>query len=1513
MAGEHARKRQRGLVLGGGERVADEAEAGEAAASVPRPFLATAARCESDEPSRGELAQARYETEIWPEIEAVLGGLLRGDDSAMASFSLSWLVHRAFAAVSEGLATRMYGDVLEVVRVGVGQAAANSPDALDVALNGYSRARSIFPAWFYHLDRIYLAPVLHTTLVDATDAIVASAVERFSNNSLPHVPPPIPLPPGAGLAPMDTGLPSSTASAPSTRQQQSRARPAYIRKRPRSRSGSRSGSRSRSTSPHAALVINAGSSSLKARLYLRPKTCGKGQRQQVQATDMAGGEIFSTMISGIETASGMAAAVAEVLTEAKAADVELDLVAHRVVHGGRERAGAVVVDDVVRASIAEAAVHAPLHNPPALLALEACAAAAGPYVPQVAVFDTAPHVAGMAACAYTVPVRTQLADAASVRKYGFHGSSHAYVAEAAAAALGLAPEAAAVVTAHLGSGASVAAIDGGRVVDTSMGFSPLGGLVMATRPGDMDPGAVLALGRALLADEKLGAAELLDALGDELASRSGLMGMAGTRSMRQVLAGAAAGDAHCILARDVYIHRLVFQLHGHIGLLSRAPDAIVFTGGVGEASAIVRSLACSPLLSASLDVSANRDDEVAAALARHGYADISSGKGDIRLLVVSTNEEAYIAAQAYPVLLGPNVCVGLPNESRLYFDAAVNKVVVVTGQTELRAISSPPTLYTRHGLRSVAYDDPTALEMLLPDRGPLLTCPRLALDFTFVALIRSTRLVEFVPIPLHLRPGQSAPSPASRGPGPAVAAADSRSASAGLTSSRKKARRSGSAAGGGKSIMLTCKASREPMLIFDGGWPYVGNFFLVTSQTLELYGYSSSKGTFKLLKSHSLAIHWHVYSHVAKVILLATNEQGTVLQPFLFKPDGLVKLPKLRIAARTGASKVSAADVHLAVVYHKVFLIHINAADGCAALYLINRDEAVLRAELPIARGCTHRLSIIDQLLVFHNVDQGSVLIYDIKVSCRNPLDKPRPLPAPGSAPPPTLTYPFAPLPALATPDSADSANSSDGTSSPRTPRRGRRPWLYFAPDLVMEPESGRIFSLLLDLSALAANFTDARRRIAFLLKREHCKVLVLHTIREMIWAKASLNAIGQVFDMINEICNLAQRERAEAELAQLHSAAAANSKRKSRRGWTSWFSSSSSSSSPSASAAAAAAEAPTATLSAQGGPARPASAPPAAHTAARDVPFGGSRLPATSSAASPSASSLLPLTGSATSDLASKYAELGGTIPLQRVPSPADADVFGALVRSSLATSSQLLFEPPLGALGVSPELVSSLGSAAAAAASEVATSPLLVTARTKDGFAIIEQKEIYSFVLASMVEEARELTPKFKLAVLMEYIRSLSFNSRPVQHYLYELIINLLVAEAKFHQLHQLIQYHVVMDSTPVALQLLSLDAVYPPAFQLALDMLKRLHTHEEIVEVLLSRNYVLPALRFIREHGFRSVPVKRFLRLALDSGDTPLFHTVFTFFAQRNLYLRGNEAFLPEEECDEFVAAFAALYAA
>ncbi|KAJ1191162.1 hypothetical protein NDU88_000478 [Pleurodeles waltl] len=189
----------------------------------------------------------------------------------------------------------------------------------------------------------------------------------------------------------------------------------------------------------------------------------------------------------------------------------------------------------------------------------------------------------------------------------------------------------------------------------------------------------------------------------------------------------------------------------------------------------------------------------------------------------------------------------------------------------------------------------------------------------------------------------------------------------------------------------------------------------------------------------------------------------------------------------------------------------------------------------------------------------------------------------------------------------------------------------------------------------------------------------------------------------------------------------------------------------------------------------------------------------------------------------------------------------------------------------------------------------------------AIIDQSDMYTHVLSVFTE--KELPHKFVSAVLMEYIRSLNQFQIPVQHYLYELVIKTLVHHKLFYMLHQFLQYHVLSDSKPLACQLLTLESIYPPAHQLSLDMLKRLSTaNDEIVEVLLSKQQVLAALRFIRSiGGHDNISARKFLDAAKQTADNMLFYTVFRFFEQRNLRLRGNPNFTPGEHCEEHIAFF------
>jgi acetate kinase len=263
---------------------------------------------------------------------------------------------------------------------------------------------------------------------------------------------------------------------------------------------------------------------------------------------------------------------------------EADAVGHRIVHGGDRHVAPERVTDELVASLRELTDLAPLHQPKSLDAL-AAVSAVRPGLPAVACFDTAFH-AGMPAAAATYALPRTWRERWPVRRFGFHGLSHAYAARRAAQLLGRPLGDLRLVTCHLGAGASCTAVRGGRSVDTTMGFTPLEGLVMATRSGSVDPGLVLWLA------ERHGVAP--QELAHDLEHASGLLGLAGTADMREVLERADRGDADARLALDVHDHRL----RGEIARMAAAMDgldAVVFTGGVGERSARVRAAACAGL------------------------------------------------------------------------------------------------------------------------------------------------------------------------------------------------------------------------------------------------------------------------------------------------------------------------------------------------------------------------------------------------------------------------------------------------------------------------------------------------------------------------------------------------------------------------------------------------------------------------------------------------------------------------------------------------------------------------------------------------------------------------------------------------------------------------------------------------------------------------------------------------------------------------------------------------------
>ncbi|GAA2399817.1 acetate kinase [Streptomyces glaucosporus] len=317
---------------------------------------------------------------------------------------------------------------------------------------------------------------------------------------------------------------------------------------------------------------------------------------------------------------------------------ELAAIGHRVVHGGRRFTEPTVIDDAVVAEIERLVPVAPLHNPANLAGIRTARALA-PHLPQVAVFDTSFHTT-IPEYAARYAIDTAVADEHRVRRYGFHGTSHAYVSRRAAELLGRKPSEVNVIVLHLGNGASASAVARGRCVDTSMGLTPLEGLVMGTRSGDVDPAVVFHLAR--VAGMSVGEIDVL------LNKRSGLLGLCGDNDMREVLrrmeSGPDAGAAR--LAFDVYVHRLRKYIGAYYAVLGRV-DAVVFTAGVGENAASVREAAVTGLEGLGLAVDPERN-----AARGGGPRLISPPAARVAVAVVPTDEELEIATQTYALVTG---------------------------------------------------------------------------------------------------------------------------------------------------------------------------------------------------------------------------------------------------------------------------------------------------------------------------------------------------------------------------------------------------------------------------------------------------------------------------------------------------------------------------------------------------------------------------------------------------------------------------------------------------------------------------------------------------------------------------------------------------------------------------------------------------------------------------------------------------------------------------------------------
>jgi acetate kinase len=387
------------------------------------------------------------------------------------------------------------------------------------------------------------------------------------------------------------------------------------------------------------LVINSGSSSVKYKFFVTPEnTClAEGQIERIGLSGSllhhkrADGDKIRVAVDVIDHAQAIEAVIAVLISpnHGVVADrSEIDAVGHRVAHGGETLTESVLITPEVRTEIQDCIELAPLHNPHNLRGIDACAELL-PGIPQVAVFDTAFHHT-IPPHAYIYALPYVLYRRYGLRRYGFHGTSHCYVAERAAGMMGEDLENLRVITCHLGNGCSMAAIKHGKSVDTSMGFTPLEGLVMGTRCGDIDPATVL----YVMGKERLTISEANAMLN----KHSGLAGVSGISSdMREIESEALAGNDRAALALDVFCYRVRKYIGAYAAAMGGV-DAVVFTGGIGVNSPIVRAKSIEDLgyMAAHIDHAVNDES-------KGGDVEISAAGSKVRIFAVLTNEELVIA------------------------------------------------------------------------------------------------------------------------------------------------------------------------------------------------------------------------------------------------------------------------------------------------------------------------------------------------------------------------------------------------------------------------------------------------------------------------------------------------------------------------------------------------------------------------------------------------------------------------------------------------------------------------------------------------------------------------------------------------------------------------------------------------------------------------------------------------------------------------------------------------------
>ncbi|MGE4282636.1 MAG: acetate kinase [Clostridia bacterium] len=386
------------------------------------------------------------------------------------------------------------------------------------------------------------------------------------------------------------------------------------------------------------LVINAGSSSLKYQLIsmTNEEVMAKGLCERIgidgsQLKHQPNGKDSIEIVKPMKNHTDAIRLVIDALTDGKHGVInsmnEIVAVGHRVVHGGEAFSESAIINEQVMQSIKECVDLAPLHNPPAISGIEACKEAM-PNVPMVAVFDTAFHQT-MPKQAYFYALPYELYQKHKIRRYGFHGTSHKYVAQRVAKLLNKPLEELKIITCHLGNGSSITAIKNGKSVDTSMGFTPLAGVVMGTRCGDIDPAII----KFLMDKENLSIKEVDDLLN----KKSGVLGVSGISSdFRDLTEASKNGDKRAALAMDLFIYGIKKYI-GEYAAIMGGVDAVVFTAGIGENSTGIRARIINNLEFMGIKIDQEKNS------IRGREIDISTLDATVRTLVVPTNEELMIA------------------------------------------------------------------------------------------------------------------------------------------------------------------------------------------------------------------------------------------------------------------------------------------------------------------------------------------------------------------------------------------------------------------------------------------------------------------------------------------------------------------------------------------------------------------------------------------------------------------------------------------------------------------------------------------------------------------------------------------------------------------------------------------------------------------------------------------------------------------------------------------------------